>query len=60
VHPTLAQKEGDAGKTIREASGGLTVDDLDKIKDVSVKKAQRLAREKRREIDDLMNEVIYA
>jgi hypothetical protein len=36
------------------------VEDLDKIKDVSVQKAKRLANEKRREIEDLMNEVVYA
>jgi hypothetical protein len=43
-----------------KASAGLSTDDLDKIKNEAVRKAKKLAAEKKDEIDDLMNEIIYA
>ena len=41
-------------------SAGLSSEDLDKIKAEAVRKAKKLAAEKRGEIDELMNEIIYA
>jgi len=41
-------------------AAGLSPEDLDKIKTEAVRKAKKLAAEKKDEIDDLMNEIIYA
>jgi len=41
-------------------NGALSLEDLDLIKDTAVERSKKLAGQKRREIDDLLNEVIYA